>query len=58
MGDVVNLNKVRKGQAKADAKRVAAANRVKHGRTGAEKAADRLAQDRLKQAVDQAKRDD
>jgi hypothetical protein len=31
MGEVVNLNRVRKAKAKADAEKTAANNRVKHG---------------------------
>ncbi len=55
MGDVVNLNKARKAAKRAQAKADVAANRVRYGRTGAQKAADRLAQDKLKQEVDQAR---
>lgn len=36
MGEVVNLNRVRKDRAKAEAKTVAAANRASHGRTKAD----------------------
>ena len=41
MGVVVNLSRVRKARAKAAAQAEAAANRVKHGRSGAEKRQDR-----------------
>ena len=37
MGDVVNLNRFRKRKAREDAAKVAEANRVKFGRTRAEK---------------------
>jgi hypothetical protein len=37
MGEIVNLNRARKTRAKADDKAQAAANRVVHGRTKAEK---------------------
>lgn len=37
MGDVINLNKVRKARAREEAAATAAANRVRFGRTGAEK---------------------
>ncbi|HYZ34232.1 MAG TPA: DUF4169 family protein, partial [Crenalkalicoccus sp.] len=35
MGELVNLNRARKARDRAAAARQAAANRVKHGRTGA-----------------------
>ena len=41
MSNVVNLNKFRKAKAKAEKDGTAAANRRKHGRTKAEKAAER-----------------
>lgn len=37
MGEVVNLNKVRKDRARAEAKAAASANRAAHGRTKAER---------------------
>lgn len=37
MGEIVNLNRARKDRARAEAKAVAAANRVIHGRTKADK---------------------
>ncbi|MBI2235533.1 MAG: DUF4169 family protein [Magnetospirillum sp.] len=40
MAEIVNLNKVRKAKARADAKRTAETNRVAHGRTKADKVAD------------------
>ncbi len=55
MGDVVNLNKARKAGLRAEAKKTAAANRVRHGRTGAEKAKDRRVQAQMEQKVDQAR---
>ena len=42
MAEIVNLNKARKNRRRADASAQAAGNRVKHGRTGAEKARDRV----------------
>ena len=57
MGEVVNLNRVRKARAKAEAAATAAANRAKHGRTGAEKANDRRAEERRQALLDGAKRD-
>lgn len=41
MGDVLSLSARRKAVARAEAEARAAENRVRHGRTGAEKAADR-----------------
>lgn len=46
MGDVVNLRMARKRRARADDKALAAQNRVRHGRTGAQKAADRAERER------------
>jgi Domain of unknown function (DUF4169) len=37
MGDVVNLNKFRKQKAKEERSKEAGANRIKHGRTKAER---------------------
>lgn len=50
MGEIVNLNRTRKVRAKAEAKNVAAQNRVAHGRSKAERAKvekERAAADRL-----------
>jgi hypothetical protein len=58
MGDIVNLNKLRKAREKAARGAEAAANRAKHGRTGAEKASDRAAEARRKALLDGARRDD
>ena len=57
MGDIVNLNRARKARAMAEAAATAAANRVKHGRTGGEKAKDRRAEERRKALLDGARRD-
>jgi hypothetical protein len=46
MGDVINLNRYRKLRAKGDAERRAEENRVKFGRTKAEKANDRREEER------------
>ncbi len=56
MGEIVNLNKVRKAQARQDQLADAAAIRAKHGRTKAEKANDRRAEERRKALLDGAKR--
>lgn len=56
MGKLVNLNHHRKAQAKQQAEAEAAANRVKHGRTKAEKLADRQAEARRDALLDGARR--
>lgn len=58
MVEPINLNRTRKAKATAEAKRQAAANRVKFGRTGAAKAAERTAADRAAAHVDGHKRED
>jgi hypothetical protein len=55
MGDLINLNKARKARARAEAADTAAANRAKHGRTGAAKAADRQAEARRRALLDGAR---
>jgi hypothetical protein len=56
MGEIVNLNRVKKRKARDAAAAESAANRVKHGRTAAEKADDRRASARRQAALDGAKR--
>jgi len=50
MAEIVNLRRVKKQRAREAAAQDAAENRVRHGRTGAEKAADRLEQARARRA--------
>jgi hypothetical protein len=57
MGAIVNLNRHRKRRACAAAELRAAANRMKHGRTGAAKATDRQAVERRRAALDGVKLD-
>jgi len=57
MGQIVNLRGVKKAKARAAAASEAAAARVKHGRTAAEKANDARAAVRRAAVVDGAKRD-
>jgi len=57
MGEVVNLNRARKARARAEAAAQAAANRVRHGRTKAEKVNDRRAEARRQALLDGAKRE-
>lgn len=56
MGDIVNLRQVRKARARVDKARAADANRVKFGRTKAEKAAALAEQGRLAHRIDGARR--
>lgn len=56
MGDPVNLNQARKAAAKRAAEAQATANRVKFGRTKAERLADRAAEARRAALLDGAKR--
>jgi hypothetical protein len=58
MAEIVNLNKVRKAREKEAARASAATNRAKHGRSGAEKAADRAEATRRQALLDGARRDD
>jgi hypothetical protein len=58
MAEPINLNKARKTRAAADAKRQAAENRVRFGRTKAEKQASKLDADRAARAHDQTKREE
>ena len=46
MAEVVNLNRMRKAKVRADEESRAQANRVKYGRTKAEKENDRRAEER------------
>jgi Domain of unknown function (DUF4169) len=57
MGEVVNLNRVKKARANADAAATAAVNRAKHGRGGAERANDRRAEARRQALLDGARQE-
>ena len=57
MAEPINLNRARKAKAKADAKAQAAQNRVKHGRTGAQKAVERAEADKAVTQLDAHRRD-
>ena len=57
MGEIVNLRGARKAKARAEADRLAAANRARHGRTRAEKAAEAADRARREALLDGAKRD-
>ncbi len=56
MDKVVNLNRVKKTRARAAAASQAAANRVKHGRTAAEKADDQRQAERQRALLDSVRR--
>jgi hypothetical protein len=58
MGDVVNLKRWKKLRDKREAGLQAEANRVAHGRKGAEKKADRAERERREALLDGAKRED
>jgi len=58
MGEVVNLNRVRKDRAKAEAKTVAAANRAAHGRTKADKSQAAKERARAEKLLDGSKLED
>ena len=55
MDKVVNLNRVKKARARAEAAAQAAANRVKHGRNAVEKANDQRQQERRAALLDGAR---
>jgi adenylosuccinate lyase len=56
-GDVINLNKARKARAKAAEKAKAEQNRAGFGRTKGQKAIGITLAEKLKRALDDAKRD-
>ena len=58
MVDPINLNKARKARAQAAERAQAQQNRVRFGRTKAEKTISKLEAERQRRAHDQAKRED
>ena len=56
-GDVINLRQARKAKARADKDQKAAENRRLHGRTKAEKAADKAANNKAISHIDSHKRE-
>ena len=52
MGEIINLNRARKTHAKAEAKALAAANRLAHGRSKAEKTLSALERQRAQKQLD------
>ena len=57
MGNVINLGRARKRKREAAAKQHADENAIRHGRTRAERARERIEQERLRAAVDGARRE-
>jgi hypothetical protein len=58
MGEVVNLNRVRKDRAKAEARATASANRAAHGRTKAERTLAETERERAARLLDGSKLED
>ncbi len=57
MGEIVNLRQVKKRQEREAAAATAQQNRVRHGRTKAEKANDRRAEERRQALLDAKQRE-
>lgn len=57
MAEPINLNRARKARDKAQAKATAAENRVRFGRTKAEKAVSKLEAERARRDLEGKKRD-
>ena len=58
MTQITNLNRFRKQKAREDARQQADANAAKHGRTKAQKLAEKADMDRAAKNLDGVKRDD
>jgi hypothetical protein len=58
VAEPINLNKARKARAQADARRQAAENRVRFGRSKAEKQLSKLEAERARRALEETKRED
>jgi len=58
MAEIINLNRVRKARDKASSKAEAAANRVSHGLTKAQRDAAKAERERQKRLLDQTKLED
>jgi len=57
MAEILNLNRARKAKAKQDDKVQAAANRARHGRSKAEREAERKEAERIRREIDGSKLD-
>jgi hypothetical protein len=55
MGEIVNLRRVKKAKQRVEAADAAQQNRVRHGRTGAQKANDVRARSRQEKSADGAR---
>jgi len=58
LAEPINLNRARKARAQADAKRQAAQNRVRFGRSKAEKQVSKLETERDRRALEEKKREE
>jgi hypothetical protein len=58
MGEIVNLRRVKKARQRADEAEAARQNRVRHGRTSAQKANDARTQQRHTDTADNARLED
>ena len=58
MGEIVNLNRVRKDRAKAETRATASANRAAHGRTKAEQTRAETERERAARLLDGSKLED
>jgi len=58
MGEIVNLNRVRKDRAKAEARTAATANRTAHGRSKAERTRAETERERAARLLDGSKLED
>ncbi len=58
MGEIVNLGRVKKARQRAEAAEAAQQNRVRHGRSGVQKANDDRQRDRAAKAAEGARLDD
>lgn len=58
MAEPINLNQARKAKARAEKEQRATENRIKHGRTKAEKQRDKIETGRNIKTVDFSKRED
>jgi Domain of unknown function (DUF4169) len=58
MAEIVNLRQERRKRERAEAQAVAAENRIRHGRTKAERKSDRLAAEKAERKLDGARREE
>jgi hypothetical protein len=58
MADIINLRQARKAKTKQSKEKKAEENRIKFGRTKAEKQREFFEKDKLNKSLDQSKRDD